>query len=212
MPAISAGPHWVGFGMGRSGRLLGRTGWLGVRRIAGHPCDGTPVGRRRWASRVKWSRRKYRTLPPIPIITAQGLSKRFGATPLFKNIPFTISEGDRIGLIGPNGSGKSTLIKILQGRIEPDSGEVARRKGVRLSCVEQVPTFPEDETVRSVIENVFHSASVPENERQKRFAETMGRAGFSDFEARAMDLSGGWRKRLAIAAAMVRAPGHSAAG
>ena len=145
-------------------------------------------------------------MPPIPIITAQGLSKRFGATPLFKNIPFTISEGDRIGLIGPNGSGKSTLIKILQGRIEPDSGEVARRKGVRLSCVEQVPTFAEDETVRSVIENVFHSASVPENERQKRFAETMGRAGFSDFEARAMDLSGGWRKRLAIAAAMIEHP------
>jgi ATP-binding cassette subfamily F protein uup len=145
-------------------------------------------------------------LPPIPIITAQGLSKRFGATPLFKNIPFTISEGDRIGLIGPNGSGKSTLIKILQGKMEPDSGEVARRKGVRLSCVEQVPMFPEDETVRSVIEAVFHSAAVPENERQKRFAETMGRAGFSDFEARAMDLSGGWRKRLAIAAALIEHP------
>ncbi|HWF40117.1 MAG TPA: ABC-F family ATP-binding cassette domain-containing protein [Candidatus Acidoferrales bacterium] len=145
-------------------------------------------------------------MPPIPIITAQGLSKRFGATPLFKNIPFTISEGDRIGLIGPNGSGKSTLIKILQGKMEPDSGEVARRKGVRLSCVEQVPMFPEDETVRSVIEAVFHSAAVPENERQKRFAETMGRAGFSDFEARAMDLSGGWRKRLAIAAALIEHP------
>ena len=90
--------------------------------------------------------------------------------------------------------------------MEPDSGEVARRKGVRLSCVEQVPIFAGDETVRAVIEKAFNSAAVPENERQKRFAETMGRAGFSDFGARAMDLSGGWRKRLAIAAALIEHP------
>ena len=192
--------------MERIGRLLGRPGGGACDELPGGAATELSVRRQRTAARVKWRRRKHRTLPPIPIITAQGLSKRFGATPLFKNIPFTISEGDRIGLIGPNGSGKSTLIKILQGTMEPDSGEVARRKGVRLSCVEQVPTFAEDETVRSVIENVFHSAAVPENERQKRFAETMGRAGFSDFEARAMDLSGGWRKRLAIATAMIEHP------
>ncbi len=57
-----------------------------------------------------------------PIISAQGLSKRYGVAPLFQNISFTVSEGDRIGLIGPNGSGKSTLLAILDGRVKPDSG------------------------------------------------------------------------------------------
>jgi len=61
-----------------------------------------------------------------PIINAQGLSKRYGIAPLFQNVSFTVSEGDRIGLIGPNGSGKSTLLEILYGRVQPDSGEVAR--------------------------------------------------------------------------------------
>ena len=73
-----------------------------------------------------------------PIISAQGLSKRYGIAPLFQNISFTVSEGDRIGLIGPNGSGKSTLLAILYGRVKPDTGEVAVRKGTRLSCVAQV--------------------------------------------------------------------------
>lgn len=141
-----------------------------------------------------------------PLITAQGLSKRFGAAPLFKNIPFTISEGDRIGLIGPNGSGKSTLVAILQGRIEPDSGEVALRKGIWLSTVKQVSEFAPDATVRSVIEHAFAEAHVPEAERAARFSETLGRAGLSDFEALANSLSGGWRKRLAIAAALVEHP------
>jgi ABC transport system ATP-binding/permease protein len=142
----------------------------------------------------------------VPIISAQGLSKRYGAAPLFTNIPFTVSECDRIGLIGPNGSGKSTLIAILQGRVKPDSGEVATRKGSSISCVEQVPQFAADDTIRSVIENALDCAVVPDSERQGRFAETLGRAGFTEFESRAMALSGGWRKRLAIAAALVEQP------
>ena len=72
-----------------------------------------------------------------PIINAQEISKAFGANPLFQNICFTVSEGDRIGLIGPNGSGKSTLLRILAGDVSPDSGEIAVRKRIRLSYVEQ---------------------------------------------------------------------------
>ena len=60
-----------------------------------------------------------------PILSAQSLSKRYGVSPLFHNISFTVSEGERIGLIGPNGSGKSTLIEILAGRVRPDTGDVA---------------------------------------------------------------------------------------
>jgi ATP-binding cassette subfamily F protein uup len=141
-----------------------------------------------------------------PILSAQSLSKRYGVAPLFQNISFTVSEGERIGLIGPNGSGKSTLIEILAGRVKPDTGDVALRKRGRLSSVVQVSEFAPNETVRSVIDKAFHEGGVPEHERAGRFAEVLGRAGFEDHEAIANSLSGGWRKRLAVAAALVQHP------
>ncbi len=141
-----------------------------------------------------------------PIITAQGLSKRYGAEPLFQDISFTISEGERIGLIGPNGSGKSTLLEILYGRVQPDTGEVAIRKRTRLSCVTQISEFAPGATVRSVIEGALERAGVPDAERASRTAETLGRAGFSDMETPTEALSGGWRKRLAIVEALVQGP------
>jgi ABC transport system ATP-binding/permease protein len=149
-------------------------------------------------------RRRPRKLPPI--ISAQGLGKRYGVAPLFQNISFTVSEGDRIGVIGPNGSGKSTLLEMLIGRVKPDSGDVAIRKGTRLSYVAQISEFAEGVTIRSVIETALERTAVPEAERASRFAETLGRAGFTDLDAHAATLSGGWRKRLAIAEALVQAP------
>ena len=67
-----------------------------------------------------------------PILSAKGLAKRFGVAPLFQNLAFTVSEGERIGVIGPNGSGKSTLLEILSGRMQPDNGDLAIRKGTQL--------------------------------------------------------------------------------
>src|SRR3981189_3531151 len=148
--------------------------------------------------------RRPRKLPPI--ISAQGLSKRYGVAPLFQNISFTVSAGDRIGVIGPNGSGKSTLLEMLIGRVKPDSGDVAIRKGTRLSSIAQISEFAEGVTIRSVIETALERAAVPESDRASRFAETLGRAGFTDVEAHAATLSGGWRKRLAIAEALGPAP------
>jgi ABC transport system ATP-binding/permease protein len=141
-----------------------------------------------------------------PIINAQGISKSFGANPLFENISFTVSEGDRIGLIGPNGSGKSTLLRILAGQVSPDGGEIAVRKRVRLSYVEQDSKFKPGDTVRSVAQSAMERAGVPESERGTRFAETLGRAGFEDLEGEAGALSGGWQKRLAMVEAIVQGP------
>jgi ATP-binding cassette subfamily F protein uup len=141
-----------------------------------------------------------------PILNAQGLSKRFGATPLFEEISFVISERDRIGLIGPNGSGKSTLLRVLSGLMSPDSGEVALRKRTRLSYLEQESQFPADQSVLEVIHAALKQAKVPESEWQARTGETLGRTGFEDFEQQASELSGGWRKRLAIAEALVQQP------
>lgn len=141
-----------------------------------------------------------------PILSAQSLSKRYGVAPLFQSISFTVSQGERIGLIGPNGSGKSTLLEILAGRLKPDAGEVAFRKGARLASVVQVSEFAPDETVRSAIEKAMREGRVAEPERAARFAEVFGRAGFDEAEAPAASLSGGWRKRLAIAAGLVQRP------
>ena len=141
-----------------------------------------------------------------PLINAQELSKSFGAKPLFQNVSFTISEGDRIGLIGPNGSGKSTLLRILAGQDQPDSGEVAARKRTRLCYVEQDSRFSSGTTVRSVIEAALGRCDLSASERGARFAENLGRAGFEDLDAPAAELSGGWQKRLAMVEALVQHP------
>lgn len=140
------------------------------------------------------------------ILNSQSISKTFGATSLFRDISFTVDDGDRIGLIGPNGSGKSTLLKILAGEVEPDSGEVAVRKLSRISYVEQDSEFAAGVTVRYVVETALKRAGVPDNEWEAQLRETLGRAGFVDFATEAITLSGGWRKRLAIVEALVQKP------
>ena len=141
-----------------------------------------------------------------PIVNASGISKKFGLTPLFQNISFTVSEGDRIGLIGPNGSGKSTLLGILSGRIEPDSGELAIRKRTRMSFVAQTSEFNPGETVGSVIKKALDRAGVHDAEHSSHSAEILGRAGFMDVSIPTASLSGGWKKRLAIVEGLVQGP------
>lgn len=141
-----------------------------------------------------------------PIISAQGLAKRFGDAPLFQKLSFIVSEGERIGVIGPNGSGKSTLLEILSGRMQPDSGDLAIRKGTHLSLVRQVSDYARGESVRSVLTRALDEANVPQEDRMARMAAILGRAGFTDLDVPATTLSGGWRKRLAIVDALVRKP------
>jgi ATP-binding cassette subfamily F protein uup len=141
-----------------------------------------------------------------PIISAQGLAKRFGVAPLFQNLSFQVSEGERIGVIWPNGSGKSTLLEILSGRLQPDSGDLATRKGTHLSLVRQVSDFGENDTVRSVLTLALDEAGVAQEDRTARISAILGRAGFGDLDVAASMLSGGWRKRLAIVEALVRKP------
>jgi ATP-binding cassette subfamily F protein uup len=140
------------------------------------------------------------------LLNGQGLTKSFGAAALFREIGFVVDEGDRIGLIGPNGSGKSTLLGVLAGEIEPDEGEVARRKLTRLSYVPQVSEFAAGLTARDVVQQALKRAGVHESEWEARTAETLGRAGFEDFETEARTYSGGWKKRLSIAQALAQHP------
>ena len=119
-----------------------------------------------------------------PILNAQSVTKQFGATPLFRDISFTVDDGARIGLVGPNGAGKSTLLAILAGQVEPDSGELAVRKRARAAYVPQDSRFAPGLTIRQVLEAALSAAHVNESEREGRLRELSGRAGFESLTRR----------------------------
>jgi ATP-binding cassette subfamily F protein uup len=126
-----------------------------------------------------------------PILNAQSVTKQFGAVPLFRNISFTVEDGDRTGLIGPNGAGKSTLLALLAGHVEPDEGELAVRQRARTAYVPQDSQFESGLTVRNVLERSMIAAHVEENDREGRLQELAGRTGFDSLDAEAASLSGG---------------------
>jgi len=98
------------------------------------------------------------------------------------------------------------LLAVLAGEVEPDTGEVVTRKRGRVGYVKQVSEFAPGETAREVLARALATANVAEGEREQKLRETLGRAGFEDMDVVANTLSGGWRKRLAIAEAVVAAP------
>src|SRR5581483_9632891 len=140
------------------------------------------------------------------LLSCSALRKSFGARTLFEDLSLSISEGDRTGLIGPNGSGKTTLLEILAGNEAPDTGERAVRKQTKLAYVPQDSVFPEDITVRGVLEAALAGAHLDEQEKTLRIDMMLDRAGFSNAGVSAAALSGGWKKRLAIAEALIAGP------
>jgi ATP-binding cassette subfamily F protein uup len=146
-------------------------------------------------------------MPGPVLLSVESLTKSYTSRPLFENLSFTVAEGDHIGLIGPNGSGKSTLLKILAGVEDPDSGTRAVRKGVRIGYVPQDPVFAPGKSVEEVLLEALHDeATLDDYERTGRVATALGKAGFNDRSLATETLSGGWRKRLAIARELVREP------
>jgi ATP-binding cassette subfamily F protein uup len=145
-------------------------------------------------------------MPPAVLLSCESVSKTFGARPLFEGLSLGLAEGDRVGLIGPNGSGKSTFLRILAGMEEPDSGVRALRRGTRMGYVPQDPTFPPGRTVEEVLTDALANDPDEEFEKAVRVSVALGRAGFNDPSQAADILSGGWKKRLAIAAELIKEP------
>src|SRR6266852_2222880 len=140
------------------------------------------------------------------LLSAAALSKSFGARVLFENLSLSISEGDRTGLIGPNGSGKTTLLEILAGREAPGAGVRALRKQTRLAYVPQDSLFGPDDTIASVLTAALAGLHLEGKEKTARKELILERAGFETATTSAAALSGGWKKRLAIAAALITSP------
>jgi ATP-binding cassette subfamily F protein uup len=138
------------------------------------------------------------------LLSCEGVCKAYGTRLLFDGLSFGLFEGDRVGLVGPNGSGKSTLLKILAGLETPDRGTRSVRSGVRIGYVPQDPVLPPRDTVEEVVAAAL--VGVDEDERPGRIAQALGRAGFADGRADVDTLSGGWKKRLAIARELAAEP------
>src|SRR6516162_8567120 len=165
---------------------------------AGRPSASNRRGRDEDASRARPSM----TL----LLSVQDLTKSYGHRPLFAGLSLDLRAGERVGLDGPNGAGKSTLLKLMAGREEPDAGTRSARRGARVGYVAQDDECAPGETVRTVLLSALAQEPLEEHERETRAATTLTQMGFSDADQPADMLSGGWRKRLALARELVSKP------
>lgn len=139
-----------------------------------------------------------------PLISCQAITKTFGLVPVFKDMDFSLSDGDRVAIIGPNGAGKSTLLRILAGQETADAGLITARRGLKTAYVPQMDVFDGGKTIRQILEDSHKGAG--HSDPAGPLAEIMGRAGFLNPEATVKELSGGWKKRLAICHALIKDP------
>ena len=124
------------------------------------------------------------------LISLESISKSYPETPVLAEVSLGIGRRQRIGVIGRNGSGKSTLLRIIAGTEEPDAGRIVRSAGLRVASLSQDPSFPADSTVGGVIGDDRETIAMAD------------RLGLSDSSISVADLSGGQRKRLALALAL----------
>ncbi|HBP19178.1 MAG TPA: ABC transporter ATP-binding protein, partial [Planctomycetes bacterium] len=138
------------------------------------------------------------------MLSCRDLTYAYEGDPLFEGLTFSIQAGERIGLIGSNGSGKSTLLRLLAGELSPDRGDVALARGTKLAYLPQEERFPPEASVESVVAEVAEGGD--EQTRLVNARIVLGKVGFTDLAQPAGQLSGGWRKRLAIAKVLVQDP------
>lgn len=126
------------------------------------------------------------------ILNIEHISKVFGEKIIFEDASFGVHQGDKIGIVGINGTGKTTLLKMVAGLEEPDQGQIVRQNGLKIAYLPQNPEFPENATISSYAldEREANSWQVQSN---------LNRLGITDWEARLDQLSGGQRRKVAMA-------------
>ena len=137
----------------------------------------------------------------IPYLDVQSLTKSFGAQVLFKDISFSIAEGQHIGLVAQNGTGKSTLLSILTGKESHDAGSIIYRNDLRVGLLEQSPKFDPEE---SVLDACFNHEGNPERILKAKQILTMLK--LTDLDQPMGQLSGGQQKRVALANVLILEP------
>ncbi len=138
------------------------------------------------------------------LLSAHEIEKSFAGRTLFEKVSFGIDEKDRIGFVGPNGAGKSTLLKILAGEAESDGGRVSQRKGLKIGFLQQTPEFTEGATI---FETILEKCS-DQSESMAEAMELMARLELGQFGPDFLvgELSGGWKKRVALARELAFTP------
>ncbi|MBS6520981.1 MAG: ABC-F family ATP-binding cassette domain-containing protein [Clostridiales bacterium] len=130
------------------------------------------------------------------ILNIEHVSKIFGEKTIFDDVSFGIQEGDKIGIIGINGTGKTTLLRMIAGVEEPDEGQIVKQNGIRLAYLPQHPVFPKDATVLS-----YAFDGIAENDwtLKSEVKSALNKLGITDHEMRIEHLSGGQKKKVALA-------------
>ncbi len=140
------------------------------------------------------------------LVTCHAVSKHFGTRQLFDALSISFSDDERVGFLGPNGAGKTTFLKLLAGLEQADDGEVNRRRSARIGFLPQEDRFPDNATVASVLGNALADDPMEAYERETQVAIILSKFGFENPDCAVAELSGGWRKRLALAREMIQQP------
>lgn len=134
------------------------------------------------------------------ILNLEHISKIYGDKVIFDDISYGVQEGEKIGIIGINGTGKTTLLRIIAGLEEPDEGQVITQNGLRITYLSQHPQFPDKATILSYVTNGIQSESWnPETEART----VLNRLGIENHEEEIAHISGGQKKRIALARILV---------
>lgn len=171
----------------------------------------------------------------VNYISAESISKTFNDSWLFRDLSLGISQGEKYALVGNNGVGKSTLLRILTGEIQPDTGKVSVRQGIRLGYLTQQPSVDENLTVKDVLfnddneiakvvkqyEDFLHHPHTPPEKMQAvlermeelnawdydaKVQEVIGKLGVPDIDKKFGELSGGQKKRIFLAQLLLHEP------
>ncbi|MDB5320714.1 MAG: ABC-type transport system, ATPase component [Phycisphaerales bacterium] len=141
------------------------------------------------------------------LLKTDSISKSFGPRALFRGISLSLDDQQHVGLIGPNGAGKSTLLKIIAGLEHEDTGSIETRRQIRIAYLAQEDVFPPGLRIeQAVVMGLPDDDHRDEHEKSLEAQILLTRLGFTDFDGPVDVLSGGWRKRLALARELIKQP------
>lgn len=140
------------------------------------------------------------------LLSCQGVCKSHGSRSLFKDVSMGIFKGDHIGMIGPNGSGKTSFLKLLAQFDTPDSGTISYKRNLRIGYVAQDAVFPDKSLEELLLDAIPADQRADEHENLSNVAIILSKVGFDDPTIKASSLSGGWKKRLDLARALITTP------